>query len=106
MDIKTVKFSAGDLEKLELADKERVNYLVALAHHKLLESVAFKYINALNNDERIAASNPIQIMNALLKLVKILNDLPEGRLKLVQAIKEKLNAVTPLDEIKNPSKES
>ena len=100
------EFCQEELDNLAVEDQERINYLVSVAHHRLLESVTWKYLKELDREERIKEVPPREILNCLLKLVKLIKDLPTAKLSLVNAIRQKLDATVPISEIKNPSPES
>lgn len=92
------------LEEVELGlgpeEIAKINLLIQYAHKKLLESVAYKYIEELLSPSKLEAATPIEILNSLSKIIRMLKDLPDSGLST--KLKSALSGNVSLETIKNP----
>ena len=68
-----------------------------------LESVArpilVKMLQALDNEEKIQASSPIELLNCIMKILRMVR---EDNSNLAGMVKERIGGIADLAEIKNP----
>lgn len=68
-----------------------------------LESAArpilVKMLDALDNEERIKASSPIELLNCIMKILRMVR---EDKSSLGDMVKDRLGTIADLTDIKNP----
>lgn len=60
--------------------------------------ILIKMLNALNNEEKIKASSPIELLNCIMKILRMVR---EDKSSLGELVRDKLGTIADLTQIKN-----
>lgn len=101
-----------EILKLDAPDDDKINFLIHEANIRLSDNLLTRFINEIGNENKIKDSSPMELLNCIMKLLRIIKDFGDSpRFKLLQeklqGVKESINlseiaAPQSGSEIKNP----